>query len=105
MATYTEHGRTIEVKPVANLSKAEVRLFFCFLTKKAGSFSEKKQRKFQAYFEMGTMPKEMGMITKKGDQAFCIREVDSGYYTLYISENEECALCCRVKKIVEKVKR
>ena len=53
---------------------------------------------------MGTMPKEMGMITKKGDQAFCIREVDSGCYTLYISENEECALCCRVKKIVEKVK-
>jgi len=31
--------------------------------------------------------------------------VDSGCYTLYISENEECALCCRVKKIVEKVKR
>ena len=105
MATYTEKGRTVEVEQVANLSKAEVRMFFYFLTRKAGCFSEKKQRKFKAYFELGTMPEEMGMITKKGNQAFCIRETHPGYYTLYMSKNEECALCCWIKKIVAEVKK
>lgn len=105
MATYTEKGRTVEVEQVANLSKAEVRMFFYFLTKKAGCFPEKKQRKFNAYFGLGMMPEEMGFITKKGDQAFCIRETHPGYYTLYMSKNEECALCCWIKKIVAEVKK
>ena len=105
MATYTEKGRTVEVKEVANLNKAEVRLFFYFLTEKAGYFPDKKQRKFQAYFKSGAMPEEMGFITKKGDQAFCIRETHPGYYNLYTSEDEESPLCYWIKKIVAKVKR
>ena len=45
MATYTEHGRTIEVKPVANLSKAEVRLFFLFSDQKGGEFFGEEAKK------------------------------------------------------------
>lgn len=105
MATYTEKGRTVEVRQLANLSKAEVRLFFYFLTKKERYLSEQKHRKFKAYFEAGSMPEEMGVITNNGNQAFCIRETHPGYYILYVAENEEHPFCCWIKKIVEQIKK
>jgi len=65
MATYTEGNRTVEVKQVASLNRAEVRLFFYFLLRKPASIPKKKVEEFQGYLDNGKMPEEMGIITRK----------------------------------------
>ena len=47
MATYTEGNKTFEVERVANLSKAEVRLFFYFLIKRRSGIPDEKVEEFQ----------------------------------------------------------
>lgn len=104
MVTYTEGNKTAQVKKETNLSPAEVRLFFYFLLKKRTNLNDKKVEEFQNYLEKGELPEEIGLITKKGGQAFCIRKVYKNCYTLYLSVSEESGFNVRLRKVLAKVK-
>lgn len=105
MVTYTEGNKTAKVKREANLSPAEVRLFFYFLIQKRANLNDKKVEEFQNYLEKGELPEEMGLITQKRGQAFCIRKMYKNYYTLYVSASEEFGFNTRLRKVLAKVKK
>ena len=105
MFIYIEGNRTAKMKKEANLSPAEVRLFFYFLLKKRANLNEKKIEEFQGYLERGQLPQEMGLITKGKRYAFCIRKVYKNSYTLYLSVNEDMGFHTRIRKVLEKAKR
>lgn len=102
---YTEGNRTAKMKKEANLSPAEVRLFFYFLLKKRTNLNDKKAEEFQGYLDKGELPGEMGIITKGKRCAFCIKKVYKKSYTLYVSVNEEPSFHTRIRRILAKVKK
>lgn len=93
------------MKREANLSPAEVRLFFYFLIKQRANLNDKKLEEFQGYLEKGELPEEMGLITKGKRYAFCLRKVYKNTYTLYVSVNEEPGFHTRIRKALARVRK
>ena len=105
MAEFTRGCLTVEVIQKGTMSKAEVRLFFYFLTKEAkGNLPSEKIEEFRNLLENGKLPWEMGYMTRNGRNVFCIRRGNAGYYDLYMAEHDDTGFNKFLQKIFSKVK-
>lgn len=103
MAQYKRGDITANVKQITTMTKAEVRLFFYFLTKET-SLPTEKRKAFQNLLENGHLPSEMGYMSRNGGQVFCIRRGNAGYYDFYIAENETSGFNKVLRKALAKAK-